>query len=78
MPAAAPRCGVVWPGTVANPRARWFAARPPSRGQWDKGRIVGLGWTDAEQLVVVIDDGTFRLYNLHGEMKQFSLGRVRR
>ena len=48
------------------------------RRQWDKGRIVGLGWTDAEQLVVVIDDGTFRLYTLHGEMKQFSLGRVRR
>ncbi|RCH85747.1 hypothetical protein CU098_002029, partial [Rhizopus stolonifer] len=43
--------------------------------QWDKGRIVALGWTDQEQLVVVIDDGSVRLYTLHGNHTQFSLGK---
>ena len=45
--------------------------------QWDKGRIVGMGWTDSEQLVCVLDDGTVRIYSIHGEYTQFSLGRVR-
>jgi hypothetical protein len=44
--------------------------------QWDKGRIVALGWTDQEQLVVVTDDGSVRLYPLHGQYIQFSLGKV--
>ena len=44
--------------------------------QWDKGRIVGMGWTDAEQLICVLDDGTVRIYSIHGEFTQFSLGKV--
>lgn len=44
--------------------------------QWDKGRIVGMGWTDAEQLICVLDDGTVRIYSIHGEYTQFSLGKV--
>ena len=45
---------------------------------WDKGRIVGMGWTETEQLVVVLDDGNVRLYTLQGEMRQFSLGKEAR
>lgn len=41
-----------------------------------KGRIVGMGWTDSEQLVCVLDDGTVRIYSIHGEYTQFSLGKV--
>ena len=47
----------------------------PTPRQWDKGKIAGLGWTETEQLVVVLDDGNVRLYSLHGDMKQFSLGK---
>ncbi|RCI02191.1 hypothetical protein CU098_008663 [Rhizopus stolonifer] len=43
--------------------------------QWDKGRIVGLGWTEQEQLVVVTEDGSVRLYTLQGQFTQFSLGK---
>ncbi|KAI8983029.1 Vps16, N-terminal region-domain-containing protein [Pilobolus umbonatus] len=43
--------------------------------QWDKGRIVSLGWTDQEKLVVVTEDAIVRLYTLHGEYTQFSLGK---
>ncbi|KAI9486646.1 MAG: Vps16, C-terminal region-domain-containing protein [Benjaminiella poitrasii] len=43
--------------------------------QWDKGRIVALGWTDQEQLAAVTDDGFVRLYPLHGHYTQFSLGK---
>jgi len=43
--------------------------------QWDKGRIVGMGWSETEQLVVVLDDGTVRIYNIHGDSTQFSLGK---
>ncbi|KAI8327280.1 Vps16, C-terminal region-domain-containing protein [Choanephora cucurbitarum] len=37
--------------------------------------VVALGWTDQEQLVVVIDDGSVRLYTLDGNHTQFSLGK---
>ncbi|CAM0139156.1 Vacuolar protein sorting-associated protein 16 [Umbelopsis sp. WA50703] len=43
--------------------------------QWDKGRIVGMGWTEQEQLVVAMEDGMIRMYNLNGEFTQFSLGK---
>ncbi|KAG9321964.1 hypothetical protein KVV02_002847 [Mortierella alpina] len=43
--------------------------------QWDKGRIVGMGWTDTEHLLCVIEDGTVRMYNILGEYTQFSLGK---
>ncbi|CAO3625786.1 unnamed protein product [Cunninghamella echinulata] len=43
--------------------------------QWDKGRIVALGWTESEQLIVVTEDGTVHLYPLHGDHVQFTLGR---
>ncbi|CEG84394.1 hypothetical protein RMATCC62417_18203 [Rhizopus microsporus] len=43
--------------------------------QWDKGKIVGLGWTEQEQLVVVTEDGSVRLYTFHGQFSQFSLGK---
>ncbi|CAG8737332.1 1465_t:CDS:2, partial [Dentiscutata heterogama] len=43
--------------------------------QWDKGRIIKMGWTDAEQLVVVLEDGTIRLYDIHGDFTGFSLGK---
>lgn len=44
--------------------------------QWDKGRIVGMGWTETEQLLCVLEDGTVRMYNIQGEYTQFSLGKV--
>ncbi|KAF9961902.1 hypothetical protein BGZ72_001009 [Mortierella alpina] len=43
--------------------------------QWEKGRIVGMGWTDTEHLLCVIEDGTVRMYNILGEYTQFSLGK---
>ncbi|CAG8500529.1 11622_t:CDS:10 [Diversispora eburnea] len=43
--------------------------------QWDKGRIITMGWTDSEQLIVVLEDGVIRLYDIHGEYTQFSLGK---
>ncbi|KAG0177300.1 hypothetical protein DFQ28_006131 [Apophysomyces sp. BC1034] len=43
--------------------------------QWDKGRIVTLGWIDQEQLVVVTEDGVVKIYPLHGSSTQFSLGK---
>lgn len=35
-----------------------------------------MGWTDREQLIVVLEDGTVRLYDIHGEYTQCSLGKV--
>ncbi|KAF9437396.1 hypothetical protein BGZ76_000869 [Entomortierella beljakovae] len=43
--------------------------------QWDKGRIVGMGWTETEHLLCVLEDGTVRMYNIQGEYTQFSLGK---
>ncbi|ORX75378.1 hypothetical protein K493DRAFT_2227 [Basidiobolus meristosporus CBS 931.73] len=44
--------------------------------QWDKGRIVKLGWTKSERLVCILEDGTVRIYHINGECNQFSLGKV--
>ncbi|KAG9024451.1 hypothetical protein FRB95_011464 [Tulasnella sp. JGI-2019a] len=41
---------------------------------WDQGKLVSLGWTFEEQLVILNDEGMYRLYDLQGEYKQFSLG----
>lgn len=43
---------------------------------WDMGRIRGLGWaTEGEQLVVVSDQGSVRVYyDFQGNFNQFSLG----
>ncbi|KAL1915507.1 uncharacterized protein VTP21DRAFT_6631 [Calcarisporiella thermophila] len=43
--------------------------------QWDQGRIVGMGWTESERLICVLEDGNIRIYNVHGEYVQFSLGK---
>lgn len=43
--------------------------------QWEKGRIIALGWTKQEELVIVTEDGFVRLYPLHGSYTQFSLGK---
>jgi hypothetical protein len=41
------------------------------------GRLVTVGWSDAEQLVVVLDDGTVQLYSLLGQLvREFQLGGV--
>lgn len=35
-----------------------------------------MGWTETEQLLCVLEDGTVRMYNILGEYTQFSLGKV--
>ncbi|KAJ3318675.1 hypothetical protein HDU76_000757 [Blyttiomyces sp. JEL0837] len=42
--------------------------------QWEKGRIVAIGWTRSEHLVCVLDNGLVRLYDLFEDVVQFSLG----
>jgi hypothetical protein len=42
--------------------------------QWDQGKIVGLGWTMDERLVVLNEEGAYRIYDLQGEYQQHSLG----
>lgn len=42
--------------------------------QWDQGRIVKFGWSLDERLVVLNEEGVYRLYDLQGEYQQHSLG----
>ncbi|KAJ3299233.1 hypothetical protein HK104_009629 [Borealophlyctis nickersoniae] len=42
--------------------------------QWDKGRIINIGWTNTEHLICVLEYGGVRVYDIHGEFVQFSLG----
>ncbi|CCL98206.1 uncharacterized protein FIBRA_00200 [Fibroporia radiculosa] len=41
---------------------------------WDHGKIVRFGWTADERLVVLNEEGVYRLYDLQGEYQQYSLG----
>lgn len=42
--------------------------------QWDQGKIVRFGWTGDERLVVLNEEGVYRLYDLQGDYQQYSLG----
>ena len=46
--------------------------------QWDKGRVRGIGWSAAQQLIVCVEDGMIYHYSYSGVfIKSYSLGRVR-
>lgn len=57
----------------ARPRLLIFSASGILRASipWDRpgGRLVGLGWTDNETLVCIVQDGTVFQYNIHGELE---------
>lgn len=43
---------------------------------WEKGQIVQMGWTNKENLVIVLDDGSVMIFSIFGELiTQFSLGK---
>jgi len=42
--------------------------------QWDQGKIIRFGWTTDEKLVVLNEEGIYRLYDLQGDYQQHSLG----
>lgn len=48
------------------------AGRLLASSVWDRpgGRLIGLGWTDEETLVCVVQDGTVYRYNIHGELQE--------
>ncbi|KAJ7598995.1 Vps16, N-terminal region-domain-containing protein [Mycena floridula] len=41
---------------------------------WDQSRIIRFGWTLDEQLVVLNEEGVYRVYDLQGDYQQYSLG----
>ncbi|EED77397.1 predicted protein, partial [Postia placenta Mad-698-R] len=41
---------------------------------WDQGKIIRFGWTGDERLVVLNEEGAYRLYDLQGDYEQYSLG----
>jgi hypothetical protein len=41
---------------------------------WDLGTVVRFGWTSEERLVILNDEGIYRIYDLQGEYQQYSLG----
>ncbi|KAG7441120.1 vacuolar protein sorting-associated protein 16 [Guyanagaster necrorhizus] len=41
---------------------------------WDQGKIIRVGWTADESLVVINEEGTYRVYDLQGDYQQYSLG----
>jgi vacuolar protein sorting-associated protein 16 len=42
--------------------------------QWDQGKIIRFGWTTDEKLVVLNEEGVYRIYDLQGDYQQHSLG----
>ncbi|KDQ19047.1 hypothetical protein BOTBODRAFT_28535 [Botryobasidium botryosum FD-172 SS1] len=41
---------------------------------WDQGKIIRMGWTFDEELVVLNEEGSYRIYDLQGDHRQYSLG----
>ncbi|KAI3608149.1 vacuolar protein sorting vps16 [Moniliophthora roreri] len=41
---------------------------------WDQGKIIRFGWTYNERLVVLNEEGVYRIYDLQGDYQQYSLG----
>lgn len=43
--------------------------------QWNSGNLLTLGWSDAEELLCVQDDGLVLIYNMFGQyLHAFSMG----
>jgi hypothetical protein len=42
--------------------------------KWELGKIVRFGWTIDEELVVLNEEGVYRIHDLQGDYRQFSLG----
>lgn len=61
----------------ARPRLLIFSASGTLLASvpWDRpgGRLIGLGWTDDETLICVVQDGTIFQYNTHGELQDQSI-----
>mmetsp|Transcript_12464 Transcript_12464/g.35002 ORF Transcript_12464/g.35002 Transcript_12464/m.35002 type:complete len:872 (-) Transcript_12464:151-2766(-) len=66
------------PGQSMHPVVRIFTAAGHQIGAfiWDRGRIVAMGWSSEEELVVVERDGSVTMCTTFGEVlpRQFSLG----
>eukprot|EP01135_Chromosphaera_perkinsii_P006872 Nk52_evm27s621 gene=Nk52_evmTU27s621 len=65
-------------GFVAKSEVVIFSASGRTLGviPWDYGHIVGMDWSDNEQLVLLTEDGAVRMYDIKGEfVKTFSIGR---
>ncbi|KAJ3830258.1 Vps16, C-terminal region-domain-containing protein [Lentinula raphanica] len=41
---------------------------------WENSRIIRFGWTLNERLVVLNEEGIYRIYDLQGDYQQYSLG----
>ncbi|KAJ3845575.1 Vps16, C-terminal region-domain-containing protein [Lentinula raphanica] len=41
---------------------------------WENSRIIRFGWTLDERLVVLNEEGIYRIYDLQGDYQQYSLG----
>ncbi|KIK56666.1 hypothetical protein GYMLUDRAFT_230051 [Collybiopsis luxurians FD-317 M1] len=41
---------------------------------WEQSRIIRFGWTVDEKLVVLNEEGVYRVYDLQGDYQQYSLG----
>ncbi|KAL0062112.1 Vacuolar protein sorting-associated protein 16 [Marasmius tenuissimus] len=41
---------------------------------WEQAKIIRFGWTFDERLVVLNEEGTYRIYDLQGDYQQHSLG----
>ncbi len=53
---------VLYVGSLTKPDIQLFTAAGTALGRvlWDKGRIVGVGWSPQEHLIVVDDRGQVR------------------
>lgn len=48
---------------------------PISRFEWNSGKLIKMGWSEAEYLICVQEDGIVLIYNLFGEYQhRFSMG----
>ena len=64
-------------GGSVRPIIRTFASsgRPLGSHVWDRGRIVGWGWSGALELVVVDEAGRVTVLSMFGErLREFSMG----
>ncbi|EKM77345.1 hypothetical protein AGABI1DRAFT_77347 [Agaricus bisporus var. burnettii JB137-S8] len=51
-----------------------LAGEPVLSLSWDRAKIVRFGWTLDERLVLLNEEGVYRIYDLQGEYQQYSLG----
>ncbi len=47
----------------------FLTSHTTAHAQWAGGRVMQLGWTSSEDLIVIVEDGSMAVYGINGQLR---------